>query len=127
MKVYISGPMTGIKDFNHPAFNTMQAALEAAGLEAVNPTCLVTEKAEGEAHWKKCMIADIVGLLDCDAIITLDGWHHSRGATLELVIARFLRMKFMKLVQQGQHYGFVDTTWPTARLIAAVVAKLKSM
>jgi hypothetical protein len=126
MKVYISGPMTGIREFNHPAFNTMQAALESVGLKAVNPACL-NPQGDGDAHWRKCVVVDVIALLDCDAIINLPGWHHSRGAILEMVIARFLRMKYLKFVEGETKFGFVEGTWPTALLIRALVDKLKSM
>jgi len=37
MKVYISGPMTGIADFNFPMFDSLRDALVAQGHEVVSP------------------------------------------------------------------------------------------
>ena len=36
-RVYIAGPMTGLPDFNYPAFNAAAAKLRALGLEVLNP------------------------------------------------------------------------------------------
>jgi hypothetical protein len=34
---YVAGPMTGIKDFNYPAFNAVAEDLRAQGYEVENP------------------------------------------------------------------------------------------
>lgn len=36
-RVYLAGPMTGIEDFNFPAFNDMAAKLRARGYVVENP------------------------------------------------------------------------------------------
>ncbi|MBN3043321.1 DUF4406 domain-containing protein [Pectobacterium brasiliense] len=40
MKVYISGPMTGIADFNRPAFNEEADRITTSGNIALNPASL---------------------------------------------------------------------------------------
>ena len=40
MKVYIAGPMSGIPEWNFPAFYQVEEALLALGLETVNPAAL---------------------------------------------------------------------------------------
>jgi hypothetical protein len=37
IRVYVAGPMTGIKDFNYPAFNAVAASLREAGYLIENP------------------------------------------------------------------------------------------
>lgn len=36
-RVYVAGPMTGLKDFNYPAFNAAADALRALGYQVENP------------------------------------------------------------------------------------------
>ena len=37
MRVYISGPMSGLPELNFPAFHAAAASLRAKGLDVVNP------------------------------------------------------------------------------------------
>ncbi len=89
MKIYISGPMTGLPDLNFPAFYAAAAELRAVGLDVVNPAEICPDHAMA---WADCMRADIVALMDCDAIVLLDGWVDSKGARLERHIAVQLGM-----------------------------------
>ena len=92
MKVYIAGPMTGMKDHNFPAFHAAAADLRAQGFEVVSP-------AEQEwnddltREWSFYLKRDIPILLQCDAIALLPGWRESRGAMLESFIAAQLDME----------------------------------
>lgn len=84
MKIYISGPMTGLPDLNRPAFNDAAAQLRAQGHEVVNPAEL-PEIPGGT--WVDCMKRDIPLLLECEAVHLLEGWRHSRSANLEYQVA----------------------------------------
>lgn len=54
MKVYISGPMTGLPEFNYPAFFAAAEALEARGYETINPA-RTEGRASTAAHgWTSC-------------------------------------------------------------------------
>lgn len=88
MTIYIAGPMTGIKDFNRPTFNTVAAALRAAGFDVVNPV----ELCPPGMAWTDCMRRDIAALMECDSIALLPGWMNSKGARLERHIAVQLGM-----------------------------------
>jgi len=88
MKIYIAGPMTGLPDDNYPAFLWAEAELAELGHEVVNPAKL---NRPGEP-WAKCMRVDIPAMLACDALFVLPGWMGSRGAHLEVSIARDLAM-----------------------------------
>ncbi len=90
MKVYISGPMTGLPAHNFPAFHAAATKLRAAGFEVVNPADI---NPDGAKTWEECMRADIKALCDCTAIATLPGWRESRGASLEVDIGIRLGMK----------------------------------
>lgn len=93
-RIYLSGPMSGLPDLNFPAFKAAAEKLRAAGFEVVNPAEL--NPIAGSA-WADCMRVDIKALLDCDAIVLLDGWEHSRGAKLELHVALALGMTVQAL------------------------------
>jgi hypothetical protein len=89
MKVYISGPMTGIPEWNFPAFNMAAEDVKAMGHEAVNPADLNGENQD----WHACLRNDIKHLCDCDAVVLLSGWENSQGAMLELQLAHRLGLK----------------------------------
>lgn len=90
MKIYISGPMTGLPDLNRPAFNAKAAELRALGHEVVNPAEL-PEIPGGT--WVEYMEVDIKLLVDCDAIYMLTGWRESKGACIEHDLAQGLGME----------------------------------
>lgn len=94
MKVYISGPMTGIKDKNFPYFNFVAEHLRSLGVDVANPAEI---EAKG-TDWHDYLRADLKALLNCDAIVMIDGWEHSKGAHLEMHVAHRVGMpiKFIK-------------------------------
>lgn len=96
MKTYIAGPMTGIPEFNYPAFNAVAAQLRAEGVEVVNPA----EQDSGSTGkpWDFYMRLGLRGLLECDAVVLLPGWKASRGARLERLIAEELGMRITEWV-----------------------------
>jgi len=83
-RIYVSGPMTGIKDHNFPAFNAETARLRALGYDVVNP---VEVNPHPGTPWAECLKNDLRALLTCDTIALLPGWEGSRGAHLELQVA----------------------------------------
>lgn len=92
MRIYLSGPMTGIPDNNFPAFREWAARLRADGMEVVSPA-----EIQEAGTWELCLRADIRELCTCDAIALMPGWEGSKGANLELHIAHRLGMKVMHL------------------------------
>lgn len=92
-RVYLAGPMSGIPEFNFPAFHAMASALRGAGFDVVNPAEINGPAAvDAGMTWADCMRADIAQLVTCDGIALLPGWENSRGATLEHHIAKALGM-----------------------------------
>ena len=89
MRIYIAGPMTGIKDMNFPAFHAAAAELRALGHEVVNPAELNPDPG---TPWAQCMRVDIAQLVTCDAVVLLPGWEKSKGALIERDLARRLGM-----------------------------------
>lgn len=88
MKLYIAGPMTNLPEFNYPAFYRAAEKLAAAGIEPINPAR--PDGREGCREWLDFMRASLLDIAECDGIATLPGWGESRGAALEVHIARSL-------------------------------------
>lgn len=95
MKVYISGPITGLPyEEVEKAFNEAETRLQEQGYEVVNP---LNNGLPRESTWKDHMRADLKLLLDCDAIYMLDGWTNSKGAEIEFNLAFDLRINIIKI------------------------------
>lgn len=108
MKVYLSGPMRGIKDFNFPAFDAAATYLRSHGHEVFNPAEKDRIHDPLGKTWKSetgdikaaeikgfnrrvAIRADLDYIMDhADAIALLPGWETSKGAQAELWLARFL-------------------------------------
>lgn len=86
MRVYVSGPMTGVEELNFPAFRATTATLRAAGFEVVCPSELSLTVPDGSL-WAAYMRVDLQALLGCDAVVILDHAIRSRGARLECHVA----------------------------------------
>lgn len=99
MKVYLSGPMTGFEEFNYPAFHAHAEALRARGHEVVSPAeqDLVSGLNPEVAEWHEFIRWDLKVLVDCEAIVLMDGWHKSRGARLEHHVADALGMQVLTI------------------------------
>lgn len=76
--------MTGIPDFNYPAFFSEAARLRALGHSVNNPAEFGAQSADA---WEDYLRRDIVALMDCQTIHMLPGWTKSKGARLERYIA----------------------------------------
>lgn len=111
MKVYIAGPMTGLPQFNFPAFDALGARLRASGFDVVSPAELddPDDRAAALASpdgsmatygnarpdgvikktWGDFLARDVKLLADggIEAVIVLPGWERSRGARLETFVA----------------------------------------
>lgn len=89
MRVYVAGPMTGLPEYNLPAFAAAALDLAALGFNAVNPG---HRGVIPGYTWQDYMRDGIRLLLTCDAVAVLPDWETSSGATLEVHIARALTM-----------------------------------
>ncbi|HHQ4268791.1 TPA: DUF4406 domain-containing protein [Pseudomonas aeruginosa] len=91
-RIYIAGPMTGYKDCNFPAFNAQAEALRGLGYHVENPA---DHGVVDGAEWQDYLRYDISRLSTCEAIFLLPGWSKSKGAALEVYIAKALGMTFI--------------------------------
>jgi len=87
-KIYIAGKVTGEEKLKCIAkFDTAKKEVEALGFEAINPLEVV---GTWEIEWQPAMKLCIKALMDCDAIYHLPCVKFSKGAQIELQIARSL-------------------------------------
>lgn len=104
MRVYVAGPMSGIPQFNIPAFDEAATVLRSHGHDVVSPaeidgpvTREVLLRSERGDHadlpqdetWGFYLSRDFRILADdgIEAVVTLEGWERSRGARLEVLMA----------------------------------------
>ncbi len=124
MKIYLAGPMTGIPQFNFPAFDEVARQLRSLGHEVVSPSELDTSDTrawalaskngvppggvtpEGET-WGDILARDVklVADSDIDAVVVLKGWERSRGALLETFVA-------------GSLLGLPVLSWPLLDVVS---------
>jgi hypothetical protein len=97
--VYLAGPMTGLPNMNHPAFNTAAEKLRLAGHKVINPAEF---DPQGEDSWYVGMRLDIAWIAaHCHAIAILDGFEASKGANAEMVVAMALGLDFLAIPGQS--------------------------
>jgi hypothetical protein len=104
-KLYIAGPMTGIPQFNFPAFHEAARTLRVLGIEVVSPAEMDEEtEVAGEAlkskdgklvngkiagqTWGDLLSRDVKIVADeVTGVALLSGWWRSKGAKLEVTVA----------------------------------------
>ena len=115
MKIYLAGPMRGIKNFNFPAFDKAAARLRRLGDHYVfspaehdrtvdpeienNPTG-DEELAAKTSDWtiRKALETDMTWICqEADCIALLPGWEKSSGAKAEWALGVALGLKFWYL------------------------------
>jgi hypothetical protein len=101
MKIYIAGPMSGIEDWNFPAFFEAEEQLKELGHETLNPATndgasletaiqnAISARDSG-ATWSSYMRRDLSNLVLSDSLCLLPGWQSSKGASLEVYVAKAL-------------------------------------
>jgi len=90
-KIYLSGPMTGMKDFNRPAFHQAARRLRKQGYLVFNPAELPGSD-EHTSRWPELMRLCIRALPEYDALAALNGWEYSTGAGVEVLVAEILEI-----------------------------------
>ena len=90
-KIYIAGKVTG-EPIAEVAmkFGAAQKELEAMGFEVVNPIAVVNDF---NCPWDIAMRKCIAALMQCDYIFLLPDHRQSKGATLELDLAKMVGIK----------------------------------
>lgn len=126
-KVYIAGPMRGYPQFNFPTFDAARRLGESLGWEVISPADMdrehgIDEKTAravpangGDPEWVRVFIRRDVDVLvntlkaeKGDAIALLPGWEKSTGASGELAIAKWAKLRVLDAVtfkDDPQHVG----------------------
>lgn len=93
-RVYICGPMSGLPEYNYPAFNAEAARLRAIGYHVENPA-----ENPKQDTWQDYMRQAVRQMMTCDAVALLPGWHDSRGALIENGLAVSLGIPVRKCAE----------------------------
>lgn len=111
-KCYVSGPMTGLPYFNFPAFEAATNVLREAGWFVYSPHENDLEKGlkpdplgktiSNGMTYKELMKTDLWQVCDCDAVIVLPGWEHSKGAKLEALVAHEVGVPVYTYLEQAK-------------------------
>jgi hypothetical protein len=97
MMLYLSGPMTGVKDWNHPLFNHVARHLRLRGHAVINPAEFFggdTSRRRSE-YMTEAMKALVEVKQRGGAVVKLTDWDKSPGARLEVNIAREMNIPVM--------------------------------
>lgn len=98
-KLYIAGPMTGIPEYNFPAFAEAEFELTQAGYQVLSPHrvalpcgCVSNDGTCGvkKHEWQDYLRADLIAMLEFNphGIALLPGWQDSKGAMVEARLAQ---------------------------------------
>lgn len=96
MKLYIAGPMTGLPEFNYPAFFIAAELLQRAWYETLNPARHEPDPAKTWADYMRLGLTDVCA---ADGIAVLDGWINSKGARWEVQTAQRLGIPIKTVAQ----------------------------
>jgi hypothetical protein len=77
--------MTGLPEYNYPAFHAAAARLRAAGYSVMNPA---ENALPHDARWAEYMDRAIPQVFDAEGLALLPGYRSSNGARIEVAIAR---------------------------------------
>lgn len=108
MKIYLSGPITGIENYKENFAAAEREARERLSdwePEIFNPANIILPKdATHEDYMKSCMQK----LADCDTIYMLNGWQESRGACREYGYALGARMAILRQPKPEKDKTFAE-------------------
>jgi hypothetical protein len=88
--IYLCGPITNMPQLNYPEFRKWADELEKKDYRVIIPHELFKNVDTTSFRWEDYMKLCIPAMLTCDLVATLPDWYNSKGATIEVEIARKL-------------------------------------
>jgi hypothetical protein len=113
MRVYLAGPMTGVKAHNFPLFNLVANRLRDQGCEVYNPADLTTDRWGTLAAFEALSVGEkreaVRWLLSkelawiclhAECVYFLPGWENSYGARAEHAAATALKIEIRMVPEE---------------------------
>ena len=91
-KVYIAGKISGMEEEAFGLFVQAEILLIKKGYEVVNPMKLPHKH---DKTWESYMKECLTEMMKCDLIYPLPNWNESKGAKIEMELARELGIKII--------------------------------
>lgn len=95
-RIYIAGKVTGeLHEECVAKFDKTEKHINNVHKDVfvINPMKIVPK----DTFWKLAMKICLRALIACDAIYILEDWHLSRGATIEVLLAKFLGIEMLNI------------------------------
>ena len=110
-RVYLAGPMTGLPEWNFPAFDKAAAHGRSLGFDVVSPADLdrdagleLDHDADINGDTLRAVVRrDLDAILSADAIALLPGWENPKGANAELGVAHWLNLRVLDATTWEPH------------------------
>jgi len=90
--IYISGKMTGIENFNRERFDAVAARLRTEGFTVFSPSEII---GTDDWSWSDYMRVSLKGMMESRALYVLQGYETSKGACIEIELAKQLDMNII--------------------------------
>lgn len=108
-KVYLSGPITGIKNYKGLFLFAEELVRMCDAARIFNPASQIPDSLEYEEAMKRCVAA----LVEYDTVMLLPGWNTSRGARIEREVALACEMNIV----DSFDYAFIQCLWNTLDVV----------
>lgn len=104
-RIYISGGITGVRNYKARFYDAQNQLESRYDCIVVNPVMLGTkvESVVDSPQWHHYMRECVKWLAMCDKVFMLRGWWRSRGARVEWMLAKILRIDVM-YQHEGEPY-----------------------
>ncbi len=117
LRIYISGPMSGLPDQNRGAFLRAAEVLRQLGCDPVDPGEL-PEPAAGDEH-HHFLERDLMVMMRCDGGCVLEGWEDSSGCLREIYTASLRGLPCFLDIQAEE--AIADLRWRRGPTIGAPI------